>query len=106
MTTRTTRPLSMLAMASLGILAASAAGAETTFVLQADGGWSDLQTLAAQAAGGVVTFSHGETGIGIVKSDNPNFASDAAASLAFTAVTPDMMVQWQTPTKMGSAVMV
>jgi subtilisin family serine protease len=91
--------LSVVAMGVLGALSADALAASTakSYVLQANGRWTDAQTLAVQAAGGTVTFRHGETGIGVVTSSNPKFQQDANASKAFSAVTPDEMVQWQKP---------
>jgi len=91
-----TIPLSLIAMGCLGALAADAASAKS-FVLQASGGWSDAQTRAVEAAGGTVTFSHGETGIGLVTSDSPSFLRDAKATKAFAVITEDRMVQWQEP---------
>jgi subtilisin family serine protease len=91
--------LSAIAMGCLGALGAQSALADQSFVLQAAGKWSDAHTRAVQAAGGTVTFSHGETGIGVATSANPNFLSAANASRAFAVVTPDRMVEWQKPTQ-------
>ncbi len=93
--------LSVIAMGCLGALSldAAAANPDQSYVLQARGSWTDAQTSAVQAAGGKLQFSHGETGIGVVTSSNPDFQKAAKASKAFSAVTPDMMVQWQKPTQ-------
>jgi len=69
-----------------------------SYVLQAAGKWTGAQTQAVAAAGGSLTFSHEDTGIGVATSANPDFAARAAALGKFSAVTPDMMVQWQQPT--------
>ena len=91
--------LGAIAMGCLGALSldASATAADQSYVLQAGGRWSDAQTRAVRAAGGTVTFSHGDTGIGVATSANPNFLRDAQASKAFATVTADRMVQWQKP---------
>ena len=91
--------LSAIAMGCLGALSldAAAANPDQSYVLQARGSWTDAQTSAVQAAGGKLQFSHGETGIGVVTSSNPDFQKAAKDSKAFSAVTPDMMVQWQEP---------
>ena len=78
--------LSAIAMGCLGALGAQSALADQSFVLQAAGKWSDAQTKAVQAAGGTVTFSHGETGIGVATSANPNFLSAANTSRAGMAM--------------------
>lgn len=93
-----TTALSAIALGCLGALASHSAAANQTFVLQANGGWSDAQTRAVTAAGGIVSFSHGETGIGVATSANPNFLRDASANKAFATVTEDRMVEWQAPT--------
>ena len=91
--------LSAIAMGCLGALGAQDALADQTYVLQAAGRWSDAQTRAVQAAGGTVTFSHGETGLGVATSANADFLGAAKASKAFATVTPDRMVEWQLPTQ-------
>jgi len=52
-------------------------------------------------AGGSLTFSHEETGIGVATSGSPDFAARAARLGKFSAVTPDMIVQWQQPITAG-----
>ena len=91
--------LSAIAMGCLGALGAQSALADQSYVLQAAGKWSNAQTRAVQAAGGTVTFSHGETGLGVATSANANFMKAAKASRAFAAVTPDRTVEWQLPTQ-------
>jgi subtilisin family serine protease len=79
-------------------LSASAEQAEKTYILTA-GKWGKQQNTAAIMAGGTVTFSHGETGVGIVVSSVPDFLEKALASHAFTDGAEDMLIQWQPPTE-------
>lgn len=69
---------------------------EKTYVLTA-GKWGDRQNTAVIMAGGTVTFSHRETGVGIAVSSAPDFLERALASRAFTDGALDMMVEWQPP---------
>src|SRR5919197_5904593 len=78
------------------IPSASGAQVEKTYVLTA-GTWSDEQNIAVGDAGGVVTFSHTQTGIAVVTSSAPDFLDRALASKKFTDVTLDQVVQWQSP---------
>lgn len=75
---------------------ASGEQAEKTYVLTA-GKWGDRQNTAVIMAGGTVTFSHRETGVGIAVSSAPDFLERALASRAFTDGALDMMVEWQPP---------
>ena len=86
-------------VALLAVSSAAAAQEGRSYVLQAAGKWTGAHTQAVLAAGGILTFSHEGTGLGIVTSANPDFAAQAARLGKFSAVTPDMMVQWQQPTE-------
>ena len=77
---------------------ASGEEAEKTYILMA-GKWGKKQNTAAIKAGGTVTFSHGETGVGIAVSSAPDFLEKALASHAFTDGAEDMMIEWQPPTE-------
>ncbi len=77
---------------------ASGEEAEKTYILTA-GKWGKQQNAAAIMAGGMVTFSHGETGVGIVVSSAPDFLERALASHAFTDGAEDVMIEWQPPTE-------
>jgi subtilisin family serine protease len=77
----------------------SGAQAEQTYVLMSPGLWGDKEAAAVGAAGGVVTFSHSQSGIAFVSSGNPDFPASALASNNFTAVEADQVVQWQMPTQ-------
>lgn len=72
------------------------AGAQSakTFVMTANR-WGAAQDAAVAAAGGAVTFSHGESGIGVAVSAEPGFLKQALASGAFAGGAEDMMVDWQ-----------
>jgi subtilisin family serine protease len=85
-------------VALLAVSSVAAAQESRSYVLQAAGKWTGAHTQAVLAAGGTLTFSHDNTGLGIVTSANPDFAAQAARFGKFSAVTPDMMVQWQQPT--------
>jgi lantibiotic leader peptide-processing serine protease len=87
-----------VAISMRSLPSASGAQAEQTYVLTA-GGWGDEQNAAVVQAGGVVTFSHGQTGIAMVASSAPDFLDRALASNKFTDVTADEVVQWQMPTQ-------
>ena len=88
--------LALVALLAVSSVAAAQDG--RSVVLQAAGKWTGAHTQAVLAAGGSLTFSHEDTGIGIVTSVNPDFAARAAALGKFSAVAPDMVVQWQQPT--------
>lgn len=77
---------------------ASGEEAEKTYILTA-GKWGKQQNAAVITAGGTVTFSHGEIGVGIVVSSAPDFLEKALASQAFTDGAEDMMIEWQPPTE-------
>ena len=85
-------------MAFLLLAASSGAWAQRSYVLQA-GTWGSAQNSAVAAADGIVTFSHGKTGIGVVTSGAPDFLQRALASRAFTGGAEDVQVQWQPPTR-------
>lgn len=80
-------------IAGLAVLPASA---QQNYVLEA-ANWSERQTRAVHEAGGFITFSHKDTGIGVVQSFAPGFLVRALGSGAFTRGTEDMVVQWQKP---------
>jgi subtilisin family serine protease len=98
---RTLTSLSVIALGCIGSAVADAQSRDTTFVLQSAGRWSEAQTSAVQASGGVVSFSHGDTGLAVVTSANPNFLREARASKAFSEVSPDRVVEWQKPQMAG-----
>lgn len=85
-------------MAFLLLAASSGAWAQRSYVLQA-GTWGSAQNSAVAAADGIVTFSHGKTGIGVVTSGAPDFLQRALASRAFSGGAEDVQVQWQPPTR-------
>jgi subtilisin family serine protease len=60
--------------------------------------WGDAQNAAVYEAGGVVNYSHPDTGFGMVSSSDPDFLNRALASNKFDDVIPDEIVQWQMPT--------
>ena len=70
-----------------------AAASATNYVLEAPN-WGAKQTAAVQMAGGVVLYSHGSAGIGIVSSDAPDFLSRALAGNAFHSGQVDQVIQW------------
>ncbi|MBO0721214.1 MAG: S8 family serine peptidase [Blastocatellia bacterium] len=86
--------LSALSMKTLP--SAAGAQAETTYVMTS-AHWGDEQTAAVAAAGGVVTFSHPQTGIATVTSSAPGFLQSAMASGKFANGAVDQIVQWQMP---------
>ncbi len=67
-----------------------------TYVLYA-GKWKNKQTDAVIDAGGVVTFSNENHGIGIATSDDPDFLENALDSKAFTDGALDISIAWQPP---------
>jgi lantibiotic leader peptide-processing serine protease len=79
------------------------AQSEQTFVLMADQ-WGVAQDAAVAVAGGRVSFSHGQSGLGVVTSGSPGFLKRALASGAFSRGAEDMMVQWQPPTREGDVI--
>jgi subtilisin family serine protease len=85
-------------VALLAVSTAAAAQERESYVLEAAGKWTGAHARAVAAAGGTLTFSHEETGIGVATSGNPGFAAQVATLAKFSAVTPDMMVEWQRPT--------
>jgi subtilisin family serine protease len=83
----------------LAVSATALAQEPQSYVLEAAGKWTKAHAQAVKAAGGVLTFSHEDTGIGVATSVNPGFAAQVATLGKFSAVTPDMIVQWQQPTQ-------
>src|SRR5262249_46248689 len=79
----------------------SASGAQgvQSYVLTTPGQWGDAQNAAVIKAGGGVTFSNFETGIGIVASSDPDFLDRVQVSKLFTDVVLDQVVEWQPPTQ-------
>jgi subtilisin family serine protease len=67
------------------------------YVLTAPGTWGAAQDEAVQKAGGMVTYRHGPSGIGVATSVSPNFVKKVKASGAIAQVNLDEMVQWQEP---------
>jgi lantibiotic leader peptide-processing serine protease len=88
--------LAVIAMSRRPVPAVSGAQGPKTYVLES-GQWGADQAAAVSAAGGVVTFSHPETGIAMATSDDPDFLASAEASNKFASVTLDQDVQWQEP---------
>lgn len=94
----------MLAMAAVVLFAwsashdsvVSAKQAEQSYVLSANQ-WGSAQTAAVAAAGGTVTFSHAEGGVGIATSSQPDFLARALAGGAISSGALDEVVQWQPP---------
>lgn len=84
-------------VALLAVSTAAAAQERESYVLEAAGKWTAAHARAVAAAGGSLSFSHEGTGIGVATSANPGFAAQVATLAKFSAVTPDMMVQWQKP---------
>jgi subtilisin family serine protease len=78
--------------------AVSGAQSDQAYVLTAPQ-WGAEQDAAVSDAGGVVTFRHGQTGIGMVTSSAPDFLDRVAASNKFIDATRDQGVQWQMPTE-------
>lgn len=60
--------------------------------------WGAAEADAVAAAGGTVHYAH-SSGLAIVTSDNPDFASAVGIGGLFQSVTEDIMVQWQKPTQ-------
>lgn len=81
------------------------AGAQAikTYVLMADQ-WGVVQDAAVAVAGGTVTFSHSQTGIGVATSGAPGFLKRVLASGAISRGAEDMMVQWQPPVREGDLI--
>lgn len=71
-------------------------GAGDSYVLVA-GKWTTQQTKAVEAAGGEVLYSHAATGIGAVKSADPEFLDRVLAGGAFSYGFADEPVVWQEP---------
>lgn len=69
---------------------------EQSYVLTA-GKWGAKQDRAVAVAGGLVTFSHRDSGIGVAASDAPDFLERAMASGAFSHGDEDRVFQWQPP---------
>jgi subtilisin family serine protease len=85
----------------LAVSATALAQEPQSYVLEAAGKWTKAHAQAVKAAGGVLTFSHEDTGIGVATSVNPGFAAQVATLGKFSAVTPDMIVKWQQPKTAG-----
>src|SRR5262245_31564718 len=95
-------PIMVLLLATVAISisslpSASGAQAPQAYVLMA-GQWDDTKNAAVNEAGGVVTYSHPDTGIAIVSSSAPDCLDRALASNEFTHVAADQVVLWQMPT--------
>lgn len=75
-----------------------------TYVLTTAGEWGVVQDAAVASAGGMVSFSHGRTGIGIVTSGAPNFLKRAMSTGAFDRGAKDLSVVWQPPTREGGMI--
>src|SRR5262245_59795181 len=90
--------LAVVAMSRRPVPVESGAESVKTYVLTA-GQWGDEQNAAVSAAGGVVPFSHRQSGIAIVNSDASDFLERAEASNKFNDVAPDQDVEWQLPTQ-------
>ncbi len=86
------RSVKFLVLALLLALVPAAASA-ADYVLTAPN-WGAKQNAAVQAAGGIVLYSHGSAGIGVVSSDAPDFLSRALAANAFQAGEVDQVVEW------------
>ena len=64
---------------------------EPTFILNANGEWSDAQDRAVRDAGGTVTFRHPASGIGAVVSPIEGFLERVLASGAFNGGAEDAL---------------
>jgi subtilisin family serine protease len=82
-------------------LAVLPATAQKNFLLEASR-WGERQTRAVAEAGGVLAYSHAETGIGVVQSFAPDFEQRARATGAFSMVEEDPAVEWVQPGPMVS----
>jgi lantibiotic leader peptide-processing serine protease len=71
-------------------------GTGDTYVLVA-GKWTATQTKAVEAAGGTVIYAHPGTGIGAVKSADPEFLDRVLGAGAFSYGFADEAVVWQEP---------
>ncbi len=102
-------PLYVLAVAMLAIglslilssktvqpTASAAPTGNQDYVLSA-GSWGVAQETAVNTAGGVVRYSHGQAGLAVVSSANPDFLNQVMASGVIGYGAPDQMVQWQMP---------
>jgi lantibiotic leader peptide-processing serine protease len=74
----------------------SAQSSERSYVLNA-AKWGAAQNAAVQSAGGVVTYSHGKSGLAVAVSSNPNFLGAVTAGGAVSSAAEDQVVQWQQP---------
>lgn len=67
---------------------------ESVYILNA-AGWGNRQNNAVLAAGGTVTFSDDETGVGVATSTDPNFLTNAmAARGVFISGAQDQEIEW------------
>lgn len=89
-----TRSAFVAAILAVAVLALPLAASADDYVLTA-GNWGGKQAAAVAAAGGTVVWSHGGTGIAVVRSDNPDFLNQVEASNAFQTAAIDEVVQWQ-----------
>jgi len=71
---------------------------ENVYILTAPR-WKAKQTAAVEQAGGTVTFSHEESGIGVVTASAPDFLAIVLKNRAITGGSIDMMIPWQPPTE-------
>jgi subtilisin family serine protease len=89
-------------VALLAVSATAMAQERQSYILEAAGKWTAAHAQAVAAAGGTLRFSHEGTGIGVATSANPDFAAKATALGKFSAVTPDMVIEWQPPKTAGT----
>lgn len=74
--------LMLVITAGLTVLPATA---QKNYLLEA-ARWGERQTRAVAEAGGILAYSHAETGIGVVQSFAPDFEQRARATGAFSMV--------------------
>ncbi len=89
------RRLNLAATAACALLFSFQAQS-ATYVVHATQ-WGAAQDGAVASAGGTVRFSHGDSGVAVVDSANPQFLAQVKAGGAITGGGTDLMVQWQKP---------
>ena len=67
-----------------------------TYVLSAPT-WGAAQNAAVANAGGSVRFSHADSGVAVVQSEDTRFLASVLRGGTITSGTEDVTVQWQTP---------